>query len=90
MTRLPTRQFALFAVLAAALVGAALLIAPAAQAFTLQDGSNNGNDQSFLYPGGTSSADSGQAQGFKQQDGLTTYKDGNASFQFGHRGHLGE
>ena len=81
MTFLSSRRFAL----AAALVGAGLLIASAAQAFTLPDENANGTDQSFLYPGGPASAGSGQSQGFKQQDGLTTYKDGSATLQFGHQ-----
>ena len=85
MTLLSSRRFALAAALAAAVVGAGLLIAPAAQAFTLQDENANGTDQSFLYPGGVPSADSGQSQGFKQQDGMGTYKEGNATLQFGHQ-----
>ena len=74
--------------LAAALLGAGLLIAPAAQAFTMQDQDGNAatGDQSFLYPDrGSMAAGSDQKQGFKQEDGVTTFKDGNATFQFGHR-----
>lgn len=71
--------------LAAAFICAAVLAAPAAHAFTIQDESASGADQSFLYPGKVPNADSSQAQGFKQQDGLTTYKDGNTTLEFGHR-----
>ncbi len=74
--------------LAAALLGAGMLAASAAQAFTVQDGSGSvsGVDQSFLYPDrGSLAAGSGQTKGFKQEDGMTTYKDGNSTFQFGHR-----
>lgn len=74
--------------LAAVLLGAGLLAAPAAQAFTLQDGSDSASstDQSFLYPDrGSLAAGSEQPKGFTQKDGLTTYKDGNSTFQFGHR-----
>lgn len=73
---------------AAAFVGAALLAAPAAQAFTMQDGSGHAGDQSFLYPDRGAAADAADSglttQGFKQQDGTTTYKEGNTTFQFGH------
>ncbi len=77
------------AVLAGAAFALSVLAAPAAQAFTMQD--QNGNlsltDQSFLYPDrGVTSAGSGQAaQGFKQEDGMTTFKEGNTTLQFGHR-----
>ena len=72
--------------LAAALVGAAMLTAPVAHAFTLEDATGNGQDQSFLYPDRGAAADSGQAQqGFTSKDGVTTFKDGNASLTFGHR-----
>ena len=84
MPRLYSLRFAL----AAALLGAGLMMAPAARAFTMQD--QNGNlstdDQSFLYPDrGAASAGSGQTKGFKQEDGVTTFKDGNTTFQFGRR-----
>lgn len=73
--------------LAAACIGAAVLAAPAAHAFTMQDESASGTDQSFLYPNKGLNADSSQSQseGFKQQDGMTTFKDGNTTLQFGHR-----
>jgi hypothetical protein len=74
--------------LAAMLIGAGLLAAPAARAFTVQDESGNlsADDQSFLYPDrGSLAAGSGQTQGFKQEDGVTTYKQGNTTFQFGRR-----
>ena len=84
MPRLTSPRFAL----AAAFLGAGLLAAPAAQAFTIQDQSGNvsAGDQSFLYPDrGSAAAGSGQAQGFKQEDGMTTFRDGNATFEFGRR-----
>ncbi len=85
LTSLPrpgSRRFAL----AAALIGAGLLAAPAAQAFTIENGSANGQDQSFLYPDRGIAAGSGQdQQGFTSKDGITTYKDGNATLQFGRR-----
>lgn len=72
--------------LAAALIGAAMLSAPVAHAFTLEDGSGKGQDQSFLYPDRGAAADADQAQqGFTSKDGVTTFKDGNATFSFGHR-----
>ena len=74
--------------LAAAILGAGMLVASAAQAFTIQDGSDSvsGADRSFLYPdSGSLAAGSGQTRGFTQNDGMTTYKDGNSTFQFGHR-----
>lgn len=73
--------------LAAALIGAALLAAPAAQAFTIQDGkgSISKTDQSFLYPDRGAESDSGQTQGFTQKDGMTTWKDGNTTLQFGRK-----
>ena len=72
--------------LAAALVGAAMLAAPVAHAFTIENGSGNGQDQSFLYPDRGIAAGSGEnQQGFTSKDGMTTYKDGNATLQFGHR-----
>lgn len=84
MSLLSSPRFAL----AAALIGAGLLAAPAAQAFTMQDrdGNLSAGDQSFLYPDRGAAAAAGQsAQGFTQKDGVTTYKDGNTSFQFGHK-----
>lgn len=82
MSRLSSPRF----LIAAALMGAGLLAAPAAQAFTMQDGSGNAGDQSFLYPDkGAAAAEDGQTQGFKQQDGMTTLKEGNTTLQFGHR-----
>lgn len=74
--------------LAAVLITAGLLAAPAAQAFTVQDESGNlsATDQSFLYPDkGSMASGSGQIQGFKQEDGMTTFKSGNTTFKFGHR-----
>jgi hypothetical protein len=73
--------------LAAALLGAGLMATTAAQAFTFQEQSGKPSaDQSFLYPDrGSLAAGSGQTKGFKQEDGMTTYKDGNSTFQFGHR-----
>jgi len=81
MSILSSRRFAL----AAALMSAGLLAAPAAHAFTFQDGAGSATDQSFLYPGRAPGADSGQTQGFKQEDGMTTYREGNTALQFGHR-----
>lgn len=82
MSLLTSPRFAL----AAALLGAALLAAPAAQAFTMQDESaGSATGQSFLYPDRGVATDSGQTQGFKQDNGITTFKDGNTSFRFGHR-----
>lgn len=71
---------------AAALLGAAVLAAPAAHAFTIQNESpGSNNDQSFLYPDrGAATASDQSAQGFKQDDGVTTLKDGNATLEFGH------
>ena len=74
--------------LAAALLGAGLIAAPAVHAFTLQGESGKVpvDDQSFLYPDrGSMAAGTGQTQGFKQEDGITTYKQGNTTFQFGRR-----
>lgn len=72
-------------VLAAALIGAGLLVAPTAHAFTMQDEKGSATDQSFLYPGGVPTTGSDQSQGFKQEDGMTTLKEGNTTLQFGHR-----
>jgi hypothetical protein len=72
-------------VLAAALIGAGLLAAPAAHAFTMLDEGAKGQDQSFLYPGGVPTTGADQSQGFKQEDGMTTLKEGNTTLQFGHR-----
>lgn len=83
MSRLSSHRFAL----AVALIGAGLLAAPAAQAFTIQDGSGSATgDQGFLYPdrGGAASSD-GSVQRFKREDGMTTLKEGNTTFQFGRR-----
>jgi hypothetical protein len=74
-----------FAILAGAAFALTMLAAPAAQAFTLQEGTGNATDQGFLYLGTPSAGDSGQTQGFKQEDGMTTYKEGNSTLQFGHR-----
>jgi hypothetical protein len=72
--------------LAAALIGAGLLAAPVAHAFTIEHERANGQDQSFLYPDSGTIAGSGQTQqGFTSKDGMTTYKDGNTTLQFGHR-----
>ncbi len=73
--------------LVTALIGAGLLAASAAHAFTMQDGNNSVSaaDQSFLYPDRGAAGGSGQSQGFKQEDGMTTLKEGNTTFQFGHR-----
>jgi len=72
--------------LAAALVGAAMLSAPVAHAFTLEDGTGKGQDQSFLYPDRGTATDSKKIQqGFTSKDGVTTYRDGNATFSFGRR-----
>jgi len=81
MPRFSYRYFAL----AAALVGVGLLAAPAAQAFTIQDGSKNATDQSFLYPDRGAAAGSGESQGFTQKDGMTTFKEGNTTLKFGYR-----
>ena len=71
--------------LASALAAAAILAAPAAHAFTIENQNANGQDQSFLYPD-RGIAGAGQTQqGFTSKDGITTYKDGNATLQFGHR-----
>lgn len=71
---------------AAALIGAGLMAASAAHAFTIENESaGGGQDQSFLYPDRGVAAGSGEAQqGFTSKDGLTTYKEGNATLQFGH------
>ncbi len=83
MPLLSSHRFAL----AAALVGAGLVAASAAHAFTMQDGSNSVSaaDQGFLYPDQGAASGSGQSQGFKQEGGMTTLKEGNTTFQFGHQ-----
>ncbi len=76
---------------AAALIGAGLLAAPAAHAFTIENSPVNGQDQGFLYPDRGMAAGSGEnRQGFTSKDGLTTYKDGNTTLQFGHRGSINQ
>ncbi len=83
MPLLSSRCFAL----AAVLVGVAPLGAPAAQAFTVQDGSGSvsDTDQSFLYPDKGAAASSEQTHGFTQKDGMTTWKNGNTKLQFGRK-----
>ncbi|MEJ2625866.1 MAG: hypothetical protein P8Z80_15435, partial [Pseudolabrys sp.] len=81
MSFLTSRRLAL----AAALVGSGFMVASVAYAFTMEDATGNGQDQSFLYPDRGAAGGDGTQQGFTSKDGMTTYRDGNTTLQFGHR-----
>ena len=80
-----SRRHCRFAVLAGAALALTLAGVPVASAFTIQDATNAGQDQSFLYPGKPLTADDGQSSKFKQENGMTTFKEGPTTLQFGHR-----
>lgn len=81
------------ALLPAAALGLALLVAPAAQAFTFEQATGNGTAAAPLAPGvkpyldpldnsGASADADGETKSFIK-DGVTTIQQGNATLQFG-------
>ena len=50
-----------------------------------QNGNRARPTRTSSIPTAAAAADSGRSQGFQQEDGMTTLKDGNTTLQFGHR-----
>jgi hypothetical protein len=72
---------------AAGIFGAALFIAPAAQAFTIQDSGGPTGGQGYLELDKPAAAPDRMApvSRFGSDNGMTTYKSGNGTFQFGNQ-----
>jgi hypothetical protein len=77
MKHLPSRHLAVFAAAFAAVLGLAVLAAPAAHAFTIDDRSNTNADGSARY------TDPDARFSGSGSNGKTTIRQGNTTLQFG-------
>jgi len=77
---------------AAAILAAAILIAPAAQAFTIQDSGGPNGGQGFIDFDKPAAAPDRMApvSRFGNENGQTTIKQGNGTFQFGGQQSFGQ